>query len=188
MVLKTLGVLINMKNQLPHQHFALFKPYGYLSQFVNNQTTRKNKKLLGTLYNFPHGTMAIGRLDYPSEGLLLLTTDGKMSNYIRSEKLEKQYFVQVDGKITKKAINQLRKGVNITVEGKTFFTKKAVVTQIETPTQLPERAKKIRDERHGETSWVSITIKEGKYRQVRKTRCSADRRCENSREFVSSII
>jgi 23S rRNA pseudouridine2457 synthase len=62
-----------------HKHFIIYKPYGYLSQFINNQTKRKNKKLLGELYNFPKGTMAIGRLDEKSEGLLLLTTDGKVS-------------------------------------------------------------------------------------------------------------
>jgi len=151
-----------------HQHFALFKPYGYLSQFVNNQTTRKNKNLLGELFDFPKNIMAIGRLDYPSEGLLLLTTDGKMSEYIRSEKFEKQYYVQVDGLITDNAIELLRNGVSLSIEGKDFITKNAVVNRLEIPTYLPERAKKIRDERHGVTSWISITIREGKYRQVRK--------------------
>ena len=62
-----------------HRHFLIHKPLGYLSQFVNNQNKRKNKKLLGELYVFPKGTMSIGRLDENSEGLLLLTTDGKVS-------------------------------------------------------------------------------------------------------------
>jgi 23S rRNA pseudouridine2457 synthase len=57
----------------------------------------KEKKLLGELYAFPSGTMAIGRLDEDSEGLLLLTTDGMMSEIIRSKKVEKEYYVQVDG-------------------------------------------------------------------------------------------
>ena len=77
---------------MKHQHFILFKPYGYLSQFINNQTKRNNKKLLGELFPFPTGTMAIGRLDEPSEGLLLLTTDGMTSEYIRSCKVEKEHF------------------------------------------------------------------------------------------------
>ena len=68
-----------------HHHFILHKPYGYLSQFISNQTKRK-KKMLGELYNFPEGTMAIGRLDFASEGLLFLTTDGKVSEEIRSSK------------------------------------------------------------------------------------------------------
>ena len=157
-----------MQEQQPHQHFSLFKPYGYLSQFVNNQTTRKNKKLLGELYDFPENCMAIGRLDFHSEGLLLLTTDGKISESIRSEKFEKEYFVQVDGIITDAAISQLKKGVNISVEGKSFMTKEATVKKLESIPKLPKRAKKIRDERHGVTSWISIIIREGKFRQVRK--------------------
>jgi 23S rRNA pseudouridine2457 synthase len=150
-----------------HQHFILFKPYGFLSQFISNQTKRTNKKMLGTLYNFPENTMAIGRLDEPSEGLLLLTTDGKISELIRSSTIEKEYFAQVDGKITLEAIELLKNGVEISTENGNYLTKKCVVQQIETP-QLPERAKKIRDPRHGPTSWISITLTEGKFRQVRK--------------------
>jgi 23S rRNA pseudouridine2457 synthase len=86
---------------MPHQHFILHKPYGYISQFV---TDAKRKKLLGELYNFPEGTMAIGRLDEDSEGLLLLTTDGRMSELIRSKKIEKEYYAQVDGLISDLAI------------------------------------------------------------------------------------
>jgi 23S rRNA pseudouridine2457 synthase len=150
-----------------HQHFILFKPYGFLSQFISNQTKRTNKKMLGTLYNFPENTMAIGRLDEPSEGLLLLTTDGKISELIRSSTIEKEYFAQVDGKITLEAIELLKNGVEISTENGNYLTKKCAVQQIETP-QLPERAKKIRDPRHGPTSWISITLTEGKFRQVRK--------------------
>ena len=87
-----------------HQHFMIHKPFGYLSQFINNQNKRKNKKLLGELYCFPEGTMSIGRLDESSEGLLLLTTDGKVSALIRSRKVEKEYYVQLDGNITDEAI------------------------------------------------------------------------------------
>ena len=98
--------------QTKHHHFILFKPYGYLSQFINNQTKRTKKKLLGTLYDFPENTMAIGRLDEPSEGLLLLTTDGKTSEFIRSNKIEKEYYAQVEGEITNEAIVLLRQPLN----------------------------------------------------------------------------
>ena len=151
-----------------HKHFLLYKPYGYLSQFINNETTRKNKKLLGDLYDFPEGTMAIGRLDYASEGLLLLTTDGNVSEQIRSNKVEKEYYAQVDGLITKEVIKHLEKGVSIRVEGVNYTTKPSKVRLLKTRPELPQRAKKIRDERHGPTSWISITIREGKFRQVRK--------------------
>lgn len=151
-----------------HQHFALYKPYGYLSQFINNQTKRKNKKLLGELGNFRKGTMAIGRLDQTSEGLLLLTTNGKVSNEITSSKFEKEYYVQVSGNITIEALNLLRNSVTITVHKKQYNTKPCKVVLIENEPKFEERSKKIRDERHGPTSWISITLTEGKFRQVRK--------------------
>ena len=155
-------------NLQEHQHFIIFKPFGYLSQFVNNQTRRKNKKMLGELYSFPENTMAIGRLDETSEGLLFLTTDGKMSEFIRSSKVEKEYYAQVDGKITSEAIEKLKKGVEISIETGKYFTKDCIVKKLDKTPQLPERAKKIRDERHGPTSWISMTLREGKFRQVRK--------------------
>lgn len=151
-----------------HQHFIIFKPYGYLSQFVNNQNRRTNKKLLGTLYSFPENTMAIGRLDEHSEGLLLLTTNGKTSEFIRSSKVEKEYFAQLDGIISSEAIEKLKNGVEIRIESGIYVTKPCVVKKLDKTPQLPERAKKIRDDRHGPTSWISITLNEGKFRQVRK--------------------
>lgn len=153
---------------MSHQHFKIYKPYGYLSQFINNQNTRKNKKLLGELMDFPEGTMPIGRLDEDSEGLLFLTTDGKMSEIVRSKKVEKEYYVQVDGLITTEAILALQQGVEIGINGTKYLTKPCKVKYLEEAPQFPERAKKIRDERHGPTSWVSITITEGKFRQVKK--------------------
>jgi 23S rRNA pseudouridine2457 synthase len=149
-----------------HQHFIIHKPYGYLSQFINNQTKRK-KKMLGELHDFPEGIMAIGRLDVNSEGLLLLTTDGKVSEHIRSRKVEKEYYVQVDGIITQAKIEELKKGVEISIEGKKYTTKPCKAMLI-SPPNFPNRTQKIRDERHGPTSWASIIIREGKFRQVRK--------------------
>ena len=64
---------------MPHRHFLLHKPYGYLSQFASQAPGKAKKKLLGELYDFPAGTMAIGQLDEDSEGLLLLTIDGRVS-------------------------------------------------------------------------------------------------------------
>lgn len=149
-----------------HQHFIIYKPYGYLSQFVYE--LKRPKKLLGELYHFPENTMAIGRLDEDSEGLLLLTTDGMMSEIVRSKKVEKEYYVQVDGLITEEAIEQLKNGVLIGFNGKKYLTKKCQASILIEVPNFPERAKKIRDERHGPTSWLSITINEGKFRQVRK--------------------
>ena len=154
--------------QQKHSHFAIYKPYGYLSQFINNGQKQSAKKLLGELYNFPIGTMAIGRLDEKSEGLLLLTTDGKISNYICSGTTDKEYYAQVNGDITTQAIESLRSGVQIGFDGKKYTTTPCKVNKIEPAPEFPERSKKIRDSRHGPTSWVSITLQEGKFRQVRK--------------------
>ena len=123
-----------------HHHFKLYKPYGYLSQFVNNKT--RKKKLLGTLFDFPEGTMSVGRLDVKSEGLLLLTTDGKLSDAICSQKVEKEYYVQVDGVIPSAALERLKNGVEIGLEGKRYLTKACQVQFL----------KEIPDSRH--TAWT----------------------------------
>lgn len=148
-----------------HQHFILHKPHGFISQFIYE--LKRNKRKLGELYDFPEGTMAIGRLDEDSEGLLLLTTDGMMSELVRSKKVEKEYYAQVDGIITSAAVEQLKKGVEIGFHGKKYITKKCQAKLIDNPIHIGE-GRRIRDERHGPTSWVSITLTEGKFRQVRK--------------------
>jgi len=153
---------------MAHKYFKLYKPYGYVSQFVTNDRHAKQKKFLGSLFDFPEAIMAVGRLDEPSEGLLLLTTDGNFSHLVRSKMVEKEYYVQVDGEITFDAITNLQQGVIITNEGKKYKTLPSKVSKFIIKPTLPQRAKKIRDARHGPTSWISITITEGKFRQVRK--------------------
>lgn len=149
-----------------HRHFIIFKPWGYHSQFI--LAGNKKKLLLGSLYDFPEGTMSIGRLDKPSEGLLLLTTDGKMSQAVRSKKVEKEYYVQVDGEITQEALNQLQNGVEIMVVHELYLTRPGKAFILKSTPILPKRAKPIRDDRHGPSTWISITIVEGKNRQIRK--------------------
>lgn len=150
------------------RHFKLYKPYGYLSQFITNQKPRKKNKLLGELYDFPEGTMSIGRLDKDSEGLLLLTTDGKISAEVTGRKVEKEYYVQLDGLIEDAAIEKLQQGLEISINGKKFRTLPCKAFRLQEKPVFPERAKKIRDERHGPTSWISVTLTEGKFRQVKK--------------------
>jgi len=151
-----------------HRNFILYKPVGYLSQFINNQSKRKNKKLLGALYDFPAGTMAIGRLDENSEGLLLLTTNGKTSALITSGKVEKEYLVEVDGTIDTKAVNQLKLGVGIAVKGKPYTTKPCQAQLVVSGEYADFTSQKNRHEKHGPTSWMTITVAEGKFRQIRK--------------------
>jgi len=153
-----------------HRHFIHHKPYGYLCQFV---CELPKKKLVGQLYDFPEGTMAIGRLDEQSEGLLLLTTDGLVSEHIRSRNTEKEYYAQVDGLIDEDALGRLRQGVEIGIRDVKYITKPCKVFRLESDPGFAPRTRKIRDERHGPTSWVSITLTEGKFRQVRKMTAAA---------------
>lgn len=158
----------NPNENQPHRHFIIYKPFGYLSQFTNNDISKHKKKLLGEFHPFPEKLMAVGRLDEKSEGLLLLTTDGNMSELVRSSNVEKEYFAEVDGAITSEAIEFLKTGVEIGFGGIKYTTKPCEVYKLNEIPNLPERGKKIRDERHGPTNWVSITLTEGKFRQVRK--------------------
>ncbi len=153
---------------MEHQHFIIFKPFGYLSQFANNDISKHKKKLLGEFYNFPEKIMAIGRLDEKSEGLLFLTTDGNMSELVRSNHFEKEYYVLVDGDISKEAIEKLQNGVEIGIHSTKYITNNCTVFKLAKEPEFPPRGKKIRDNRHGPTSWISITLTEGKFRQIRK--------------------
>lgn len=150
------------------RHFILYKPYGYLSQFYTNAKKEQKKKFLGDLYGFPENAMAIGRLDENSEGLLLITTDGKTSDFINSQKVDKEYYVQVNGDITETAIETLKAGVEIGFKGKKYITQPCEAFKLPIHPEFPTRSRKIRDDRHGPTSWVSVILNEGKYRQVRK--------------------
>ncbi len=152
-----------------HQHFLLYKPYGYISQLSSNDLRQKRKKkFLAELYDWPEGIMPIGRLDEKSEGLLLMTTDGKLCDHINRSGIEKEYYALVDGDPTETELDQLREGIKIGLQGSKYKTKEARVERLQTFPDLPERGKKIRDSRHGPTTWLSITIEEGKFRQVRK--------------------
>ena len=151
-----------------HQHFMLYKPFGFLSQFMSNSKNERKKRFLGELHSFPENLMAIGRLDEKSEGLLLLTTDGKLSAHVTGRGIEKEYYAQVNGDITTEAIEQMQQGVEIGFKGQKYITKPCKVVKLQEIPDFPERSRKIRDDRHGPTSWISITLTEGKFRQVRK--------------------
>ncbi|WP_411767616.1 pseudouridine synthase [Winogradskyella sp. A3E31] len=151
---------------MKYTYYKLYKPYGYLSQFVNHQNKRRNKKLLSDIEGIPEGLMAVGRLDEKSEGLLLLTTDGKFSQHITSSEIEKEYHVMVDGIISNEAIEKLSNGIDISVNGKPYPTKPCEVSMLKNTSHIIQRF--VRDDKHGDTSWISITLTEGKFRQVRK--------------------
>jgi 23S rRNA pseudouridine2457 synthase len=140
-----------------------------LSQLSSNEERQlRNKTFLSELYNFPAGIMPVGRLDEKSEGLLLLTTDGKLSDILNRSGIEKEYYVQLDGEITNMAIETLTKGVEIGFKGIRYTTKPCAVKKLDEAPTLSEPDKRIRLARHRPNSWVCITITEGKFRQVRK--------------------
>lgn len=144
-----------------------------LSQFISNDKKEARKKLfLGELYNFPEGIMPVGRLDEKSEGLLLLTTDGKLSDTINQSGIEKEYYAQLDGEISHEDIQQLERGVIIGFSGKKYITKPCTVKALIDAPLLAEPNKKLRIGTHRPNSWISITITEGKFRQIRKMTAS----------------
>ena len=153
---------------MKEHHYILNKPYNCLSQFIYEQKRKNSKNLLGELHDFAKGTMAIGRLDEKSEGLLLLTTNGMVSHHIRSKKVEKEYYAQVDGVITEEAVEKMKRGVEIGFNGTKYTTKPCEASILYKNPDLPIAIRKVRDERHGPKSWVCITLTEGKFRQVRK--------------------
>ncbi len=146
-------------------YFLIYKPYGMLSQF----SKEGDKPTLADLdFTFPKDAYPVGRLDHDSEGLLLLTNDTSLNSLLLNPKkhYSKRYWVQVDRDITDEAVGLLRKGVTINVNGE-YRTHPAVVTKIDEPL-LPERVPPVRFRLSVPTSWIEITITEGKNRQVRK--------------------
>jgi 23S rRNA pseudouridine2457 synthase len=152
-----------------HCYFKLYKPFGMLSQLSSGEEKQlKKKKFLSELYPFPAGTMPIGRLDEKSEGLLLMTTDGKLSDTINRKGIEKEYLVQLDGKITNEAIDTLENGVAIGLFGNLYLTKPCKVAILKEVPFLPKPSPKLRIGAHRPTSWIRIVLQEGKFRQIRK--------------------
>lgn len=136
------------------------KPYGVLSQF----TPEAGHPALNE-FGFPPGVYAAGRLDHDSEGALLLTDDGKLVKRLLDPKFEhpRTYLVQVDGQITQEALKQLAKGVVI----KGYRTKPCRAAMATPPEDLWERVTPIRYRANIPTSWIQLTLIEGKNRQVR---------------------
>ena len=153
------------------QYFAIFKPYDMLSQFTGDE----NASLLGDLYKFPIDVYPVGRLDKTSEGLLLLTNDNEFKNQVLdpTNKSPKTYYVQVDHDITAEACKELAAGtISIKHNGKQHRVAKAECIKIDAP-KLPERSVPIRMRKEIPTSWIALTLREGKNRQVRKMTAAA---------------
>ncbi len=140
------------------------KPFNTLCQFTGEEQDLTLANFIKIKDIYP-----AGRLDKDSEGLLLLTNNGKLQNKIShpQHKMEKTYWVQVEGEISDQAIEELQKGVKL----KDGRTKQAKAKKIDIDKQHPQLWKRdppVRFRKNIATSWVELSIKEGKNRQVRR--------------------
>jgi len=147
-------------------YFIIYKPYLVLSQF----TSQQGQQTLADFFHVPKDVYAVGRLDYDSEGLLILTNDTSLNHRLLNPAFEHErtYWVQVDGTITDEAIMLLQQGVEINVDGKMYRTKPCTVKRLDDNVQVPERKPPIRIRKNIPAPWIELVLREGKNRQVRK--------------------
>lgn len=152
-----------------NNYYIVYKPFQVLSQF----TSEDNKKTLADFFSLSREVYPVGRLDYDSEGLLILTDDKKLNVLLLSPQYnhEREYRVQVEGEITSEAINELCNGVAIKIKSGNYFTKKCTAAKIKNP-NVPERVPPVRYRKTVPDSWIKIILTEGKNRQVRKMTAS----------------
>lgn len=146
-----------------HSAFLLvYKPYGVLCQF----TDESGRRTLSDLGPFPKDVYPVGRLDSDSEGLLLLTNDGLTKHLLLEPRFghSRTYLVQVERVPSEGALRTLRSGV--VIEGRR--TKPALVELLADDPGLPEREVPVRYRKNIPTSWLTISLTEGRNRQVRK--------------------
>ncbi len=148
------------------RYFIIYKPYQVLSQF----TSQEGKQSLKDYFDVAINIYPVGRLDFDSEGLLILTNDKELNHRLLNPSFahEREYWVQVDGNITSQALQQIQNGVTIAVDGKEYLTKKCKALLFETEPLVPSRNPPIRVRKEIPTSWIRLILTEGKNRQVRK--------------------
>jgi 23S rRNA pseudouridine2457 synthase len=148
------------------RYFIIYKPFQVLSQF----SAEGDKKTLKNYFNVPKDVYPVGRLDYDSEGLLILTNDTKLNHRLLNpvNKHEREYWVQVEGEITDEAIVKLQQGVTISIDGKPHRTMPAKAVKFVEEPFVSERNPPIRVRKKIPVSWISLSLHEGKNRQVRR--------------------
>ncbi|MCX6205803.1 MAG: pseudouridine synthase [Bacteroidetes bacterium] len=160
----------------PYQYFAIHKPYDMVSQFISSHDVR----LLGDLnFNFPEGTHAIGRLDNHSEGLLLLTTNPKVTRLLFQGESPhtRKYLIQVKNKVNEESLLQLREGIAIQVKGGlNYITQPCKIEIVSKPEYLDSPAHEIPAQLPH--TWLTIELTEGKFHQVRKMVAAIHHKCK----------
>ncbi len=153
-------------------YFIIYKPYGMLSQFTRE--TPDQRTLADLEHRFPPDVYPVGRLDADSEGLLLLTNDKSLNaRLLDPEKAHpRTYWVQVEGIPDDAALEQLRGGVNIRIDGKMYSTRPALARRLPGAPDLPARTPPVRFRKTVPDTWLELTLTEGKNRQVRRI-CAA---------------
>lgn len=146
------------------RYFIIYKPFGVLSQFSGEGQT------LASLFHFPKTVYPVGRLDKDSEGLLLITDDKQLNHHLLNPRFghQRTYLAQVEGEPDQEALKKLGNGVKINVEGKMYQTKPAIAKIPDNVPELPDRDPPIRYRKNVPDTWISLTLIEGKNRQVRK--------------------
>ncbi|MGN6341890.1 MAG: pseudouridine synthase [Ginsengibacter sp.] len=160
---------------MPHRYFILNKPTNMVSQFVSSDKVN----LLSQIdFSFPQGTHAIGRLDKDSEGLLLLTTDKKITRLIfsKEKKHTRSYLVMVRNYVNEETFQLLKSGVVIKIKnGEDYLAKPHSLIRVADPVSLYPWSADFR-EAYPHT-WLLISLTEGKYHQVRKMMLTLRHRC-----------
>ncbi len=158
-----------------HRYFLVNKPINMVSQFVSSHEVR----LLGDLhFDFPEGIHAIGRLDQNSEGLLLLTTNKKITKLLFQGPVphKRTYLVQVKNEMSLETANKLAAGIEISAKtGTSFSTTPCEVKIVDKPVDLFDAGKPLH--KNVITTWLTITLTEGKFHQVRKMVASVNHKC-----------
>lgn len=161
---------------MAHQYFILNKPYNMVSQFKSSHAVR----LLGDLhYPFPEGTHAIGRLDHHSEGLLILTTNKAITRLLFQgpKPHVRVYHVLVNNQVSLAQIAALSQGVQFKIGEQAFHTTAPCDVAIVDPPLVQFPGAYTLSERVPHT-WLSISLTEGKYHQVRKMLTAVGLKCK----------
>jgi 23S rRNA pseudouridine2457 synthase len=147
-----------------------------VSQFISSHSV----ELLGDLdFKFPEGIHAVGRLDNHSEGLLILTTNKKITRllFLGDTPHKRTYLVQVNNKLSNESLYLLQTGVSIRIkEGKQYITPPCEVSIIDNPEKIYPFS--INSSAYGPHTWLMITFTEGKFHQVRKMMGAIHHRCK----------